>query len=349
MRPITLAAHEREITCVRINADGDLLFTAAADKRMMCWYLENGERIGTYDGHNGAVYDCDVDLKSKYLISAAADASAKLWDVASGKCLATYKYENDYAPRRRVHWGYDQKTFLYTTARYKDEHCRIVIQKIGDDPTDPPEPTTTITCTKYLITDCKWGPLNKTVIAVSEDGYLRQYDAKTGQILNEIEHSSGEQKEITCIEYSHDKTRFLVCGRDKAIKLYDSRTFEVLETYMATKPLNAVALHPRLPIIMACGGEKAINVALTGADKGRFEVHFYHLIYKELIGEVKTGHYSPLTKCALYPDGEGFVTGSHEGNAKLFRLDANFEAKFKAIFGEMNIDALPESAKHGQA
>jgi translation initiation factor 3 subunit I len=37
------------------NVDGDLLFTASKDDKPTCWYSENGERVGTYVGHSGAV------------------------------------------------------------------------------------------------------------------------------------------------------------------------------------------------------------------------------------------------------------------------------------------------------
>lgn len=59
MRPILLKGHERSITCVKYNADGDLLFTAAKDTVPTLWMADTGERMGTYNGHLGAVWDLD--------------------------------------------------------------------------------------------------------------------------------------------------------------------------------------------------------------------------------------------------------------------------------------------------
>jgi len=333
MRPICLAAHEKPVLAVKINRDGDLLFTASMDKSIMLWYTNNGERIGTYDGHQGAVYDCDVDYKSKRLLSACADASVKLWDVLTGKCLMTFKEEDDHQPRRKVAWHYDQETFFYTTMRFKI-NGRIVIQKCGNDPSNPPPPEMIITReSKKNIIDAIWGPKCQTIITVDDEGFLIQYGVKTGKEIKRIQHSEGTVTEITGIVYSHDKTKIAVCGRDKMVKLYESKNLTVVNEYQATKPLNHVALHPRLPIIMACGGEKAIDVALTSASKGQFEVQFFHLIYKVLIGEVQTGHYSPLRVCTFSPDGEFFVTGSEEGNCRIFKFDSNFTEKFQSAFG----------------
>lgn len=58
-----LKGHERAITCVIYNNDGDLVFTAAKDQIPTLWYAESGERIGTYQGHQGAVWDLSVSCK----------------------------------------------------------------------------------------------------------------------------------------------------------------------------------------------------------------------------------------------------------------------------------------------
>lgn len=62
-RPILLKGHERAITCVMYNKDGDLVFTAAKDQMPTLWYAKTGERIGTYQGHQGAVWDLTVSCE----------------------------------------------------------------------------------------------------------------------------------------------------------------------------------------------------------------------------------------------------------------------------------------------
>jgi translation initiation factor 3 subunit I len=56
-----LKGHERSITKVIYNRDGDLIFTASKDDKPSLWYSDSGERIGTYIGHGGAVWDIDVN------------------------------------------------------------------------------------------------------------------------------------------------------------------------------------------------------------------------------------------------------------------------------------------------
>lgn len=41
-----------------------MLFTCSKDSVINVWYSHNGERLGTYEGHNGSVWTVDVDCES---------------------------------------------------------------------------------------------------------------------------------------------------------------------------------------------------------------------------------------------------------------------------------------------
>lgn len=87
MRPLQLKGHERSITQVKYNREGDLLFSAAKDYQPSVWYSENGERLGTYIGHNGVIWCIDVTYDSKRLISGGGDNNFILWDCLTGTAL----------------------------------------------------------------------------------------------------------------------------------------------------------------------------------------------------------------------------------------------------------------------
>ena len=61
VRPLIIQGHERPLTMVKYNREGDLLFSTGKDHTPSVWYSDNGERIGTYDGHNGTVWCLDVN------------------------------------------------------------------------------------------------------------------------------------------------------------------------------------------------------------------------------------------------------------------------------------------------
>jgi hypothetical protein len=79
IRPLLLKGHEKSITQIAYNREGDLLFSASRAEFVAVWWADNGERIGSYHGHNGAVWFLDVSQDSKKLLTCSADSSAKIW------------------------------------------------------------------------------------------------------------------------------------------------------------------------------------------------------------------------------------------------------------------------------
>lgn len=61
---LRIPGHERSLTQIKFNKEGDLLFSCSKDHVINVWFSHNGERLGTYDGHNGTVWTIDVDCTS---------------------------------------------------------------------------------------------------------------------------------------------------------------------------------------------------------------------------------------------------------------------------------------------
>lgn len=59
-RPLLLKGHERTITHLQFNPEGDLLFSCSKSYVPCVWFTDNGELAGTFHGHNGTVWSCDV-------------------------------------------------------------------------------------------------------------------------------------------------------------------------------------------------------------------------------------------------------------------------------------------------
>jgi WD40 repeat protein len=101
-RPYVLNGHSRSITFIKYNRDGDLLFSCGKDHTPCVWRGASGERIGTYNGHKGTVWGCDVTPDSTLLLTASADPSVKLWDVRTGRELFTFEQKG---AARSVAWA----------------------------------------------------------------------------------------------------------------------------------------------------------------------------------------------------------------------------------------------------
>jgi translation initiation factor 3 subunit I len=133
MRPILLKGHSRSLTMIKYNRDGDLLFSCAKDHQPNVWYSDSGERLGTYVGHQGAVWACDVSYHSERLLTAAADASVKLWDVQTGEELFSFPHSG---PARSVNFSTGDKFFVSVADKFSDKPASVFVYALADDLAD---------------------------------------------------------------------------------------------------------------------------------------------------------------------------------------------------------------------
>jgi len=316
-----MKGHERPLTFLKYNRDGDLLFSCAKDHTPTVWYGHNGERLGTYRGHNGAVWCCDVSRDSTRLITSSADQTAKLWNVETGTQLFSFNFES---PARAVDLAVGDKLVVITTDPFMELPSAIHIKRIEKDLSkQTADSVLTITGIKGRINRAVWGPLNSTIISGGEDSVVRIWDSETGKLLRESDKETGHQKAITSLCKSADGSHFLTGSLDKSARLWDIRTLTLIKTYVTERPVNAVAISPLLDHVVIGGGQEASHVTTTDRRAGKFEAKFFHKILEEEIGGVK-GHFGPINALAFNPDGRSFASGGEDGYVRLHHFDPDY-------------------------
>ncbi|KAI3726605.1 hypothetical protein L1987_66403 [Smallanthus sonchifolius] len=321
MRPILMKGHERPLTFLKYNRDGDLLFSCAKDHTPTVWFADNGERLGTYRGHNGAVWCCDVSRDSTRLITGSADQSAKLWDVQTGTPLFTFNFDS---PARAVDFSVGDKLSVITTDPFMGLSSAIHVKRIAADPDDQiGESVLVLKGPQGRINRAVWGPLNRTIISAGEDAVVRIWDTETGKLLQENDKDVGHKKTITSLAKSTDASHFLTGSLDKSAKLWDSMSLTLIKTYVTERPVNAVAMSPLLNHVVLGGGQDASSVTTTDHRAGKFEAKFYDKILQEEIGGVK-GHFGPINALAFNPDGKSFSSGGEDGYVRLHHFDSDY-------------------------
>lgn len=247
--------------------------------------------MGTYHGHQGAIWTVDVDPTSTVIASGSADNTIKLWEVQTGKCLMTWDFPTAV---KRVEFNEDGTQLLGVTEKRMGHLGTIVVLDINVDPAaeQNPEKNLTIVCDESKATVAGWSYLSKYIIAGHEDGSVSQYDAKNGDLIYNIPvHELGVQ--VTDLQWSPDRTYLITASKDKTAKLISARDLEVLKTYVADTPLNSATITPKKDFVILGGGQAAMDVTTTAARQGKFEARFYHKIFEEEVGRVR-GHFGPL-------------------------------------------------------
>ncbi|KAI9643012.1 translation initiation factor eIF3 subunit [Ciborinia camelliae] len=321
MRPILLQGHERALTQIRYNRDGDIIFSTAKDQHICAWYAHNGERLGTYHGHQGAIWTVDVDPTTTIIASGAADNTVRLWDVKTGKCLKTWDFNTAV---KRVEFNEDATQLLAVTEQRMGFLGTIVVLDINLDVDGPQsdDRALTITCAESKATVAGWSYMSKYIIAGHEDGSVSQYDAKTGELLfNTQVHEPDMQ--LTDLQWSSDRTYFITASKDKSAKLVNARDLEVMKTYVTDTPLNSASITPKKDFVILGGGQAAMDVTTTSARQGKFEARFYHKIFEEEIGRVR-GHFGPLNTVAVDPNGKGYASGGEDGYVRVHQFDKGY-------------------------
>eukprot|EP01084_Bolivina_argentea_P256257 431362_1 len=333
------------MTKVQFNHDDDLVFTSAADNIVCVWDSTTGERLGTYEGHKGAVFDFDIDYVSKYLLTGSGDSSIKLWQIGSGVALHTFQ-----TPVRvtSVNWSCGDKLFCASSPQFLKKKAVVHIynnpmideNKLDDNDLEPIKSIqlTNSTGGDFGVTKAVWSPLNDQIFALCSDCTIRIIDVTKGKQTKKVIFDKNVKARMardnevgtnmTDIRYSNDFCTAIVCSRNKFAKMYDiNRWDQPICSYESDRALNTVAIHPKLDIIAIGGGKTAQQAALDKRN-GKYEAQFYHKIFQEKIGTIETDCFSPLNSMDWNSDGSALVLGYEEGQARLFTMDADFDKQF---------------------
>jgi WD40 repeat protein len=92
MKPLNLQGHSRPIKKILFSDNGEMLFTASADRNVISWFTNNGEKYKTY-AHSAAVNTLVLSNEGSYLISGDNTGCTYIWDVKGGTLLK--KIEHD--------------------------------------------------------------------------------------------------------------------------------------------------------------------------------------------------------------------------------------------------------------
>lgn len=324
MRPLMLHGHERAITQIKYNREGDLLFSCSKDPVPNVWYSINGERLGTLDGHTGAVWCIDVNWDSTKIITGAADTKLGFWDLETGSVISMINTDTSV---RTCGFSFSGKQVMYSTDKSMGKQCEIKVvdtldphQMRGDDA------IVTIPVLTSKVTSAVWGPLEECLITGHENGDLVKWDIKT---IQKDTVKKDHRDNINDIQFCTDQTMFITASKDHTAKLFDTNTMDHLKTYKTERPVNSAAISPIRDHVVLGGGQEAMDVTTTSARVGKFDARFFHLVFEEEFARVKD-HFGPINSVAFHPDGKSYSSGGEDGYVRVHVFDPSyFEFQFE--------------------
>jgi translation initiation factor 3 subunit I len=319
MRPLLLKGHERPLTRVKFNREGDLVFTVAMDKSPTVWRASNGERLGTYRGHNGAVRDVDISYHTERIVTGSADNTACLWVAETGVALHSWEHAS---PVRCTSFAPGDAHIAVATAKLMGQDSNVFIYKHDMDAKEQdPTPVLTLEGHSGTIARVLWYPTKQYILTAAEDQTIRKWDVETGTEIGCIENAHA--RDIKDCQFSVDSQAFITASKDCTAKLWDFHNMRQLKVYTADNPVNSAAISPRFPHVLLGGGQEASQVTTTSDRAGKFEGKIYHMVYEEELGRVK-GHFGPINTVSFSPDGTKYVSGGEDGFVRMHDFDPDY-------------------------
>ena len=324
MIPILLQAHTRSLTKVIFNQAGDLLFTASKDSVPNVWRSHNGERLGSFHGHEGVVWSMAVTADSEKLVTGSGDNSARVWAVNGGKEVG--RIDTETAVRAVALSQGDRFLAIATDATMK-KSAKILIYEFpslklvktidctGDDKIKP---------TVVAFSDC-----NEFIITGHQDGSLCLWDWNSNTssgdeaITVPVKKNNPHSDVIRDLQLSADRSYFITASRDNTAKIIDTATLTALKTFKTERPVNSASISPLRNEVVVAGGQEALHVTTTSSRAGQFEARFFHQIYENEVGRVK-GHFGPINTLAYHPSGKGYASGAEDGYVRLHHFDQDY-------------------------
>ncbi|XP_046390530.1 eukaryotic translation initiation factor 3 subunit I [Ischnura elegans] len=319
MKPILLHGHERPITQIKYNREGDLLFSSAKDPTPNVWYSLNGERLGSLEGHTGAVWTIDVNWQTTRVMTGAADSTLKIWDCETGVTVGTV---HAISSVRTCGFSYSANMAVYSTDTQLKQQCEIAVIDVrnADESIGEANAILRIPIPTSKVTSILWGALDETLISGHENGEICLWDVRNCKKITSVsDHSAA----INDMQFNKDGTMFVTASKDNTAKLFDSESLMCLKVYKTERPVNSAAISPILDHVVLGGGQDAMEVTTTSTRVGKFDSRFFHLVFEEEFGRIK-GHFGPINSIAFHPDGKSYSTGGEDGYVRVHTLDPSY-------------------------
>jgi WD40 repeat protein len=190
------------------------------DKKIILWASTTLEPIRSFDGHTAAVRELAFSPDDKTLASVGEDNTFRLWDVATGKLKVT----------RTEHTSKVQSVEYYPDGKAIATASSDRTVRLWDA---SGKPTQVLTGHMSVVEDCAVSPDGKQILSSTGNvGQLIFWDARTGEMLRDLPtaHGIDFDMEIDCVAYSPDGKWAVSGSKDRTIKFWDPKTFNLLHT-----------------------------------------------------------------------------------------------------------------------
>ncbi|KAM0688072.1 Eukaryotic translation initiation factor 3 subunit I [Conglomerata obtusa] len=299
-----LTLHDRPITDLQFNKDGDLLFAASKDASISLYRLKD-TIIGTYSAHKGAINSISINDNTTKMASGAADKYLILWDI-NGDPI----YEKECESMVKSVYLYEDKLLYCTDDSFsKQPKIGIIDDRSGKKEY---EQIMNFNLTKAVI-DYK----RENIVVGDCDGGVSKIDLRNNKTTRTVFHSA----KINSVKNSACGSFFVTGSSDAQVKIINYE-LEEIRCFVTEDPVNSAVIMRSNTKLVSAGGINARDVTLTRS-KTNFSVNFFDVGTKNLVGGFST-HYGTINCVDVHPNEEMYCSGGEEGIICIVEMGQDF-------------------------
>lgn len=301
-----LRSHQRSLTEVKFNSDGDLLFSACKNGMLSLWRVQTGEKIGGYEGHEGAIFSIDMSRDSAHLVAGTTSSSDVMWDIETGKVVREF---DTAVTTKSVVFEQNGSTVHMCTDAIMGVSPKIWTYDVRSG-TAVNETVTDNVPTRICIT------LNGNLIYGDTEGSVTLLDKRT---YKTVHTKSVHQSKVSSLLPSFSQTYFITGSDDFRSKILSSE-LEVIREFVSDSPINASRVSPDDRLAICGGGTNARDVTTKGG-KGNFNLEVFDCATTRLVGHYSL-HFGTVNTLDIHPTGRALASGAEDGLVNLIQIEA---------------------------
>lgn len=313
------------MTVCKYNNVGDLIYIGDKDSKIVTVIdTLDYNVIGTFEGHNGIVWNLDISKNDLILITASGDLTIGFFNAKNGNKI--YQSNEKCIPKY-VCAQKDHTTFKTTNlvgiiceALTKKSTTYISIydlDTIGEENFTEKIKLLWVRQSKPNV--MIWSSDNELLIGCDDGKIIRRnINDLNGEFEKEYQiHTQA----IKSIVWNKSRTQILTGSLDCEAKQIEIKNgdfddnLNVLYTYKSSVPINyAIWNHNERKVILG-GGIEAMNVAKTSDND--LNIKIYRTTDQKLTNHIGS-HFGPIRYIDKAPNSKNFMTASQDGTVKIY-------------------------------
>lgn len=253
-----LKGHANSILDLWWGQDGDLLFSASADKTGAIYDLTTGQRLKKLRQQTAAVNCIVGNRRGRQLVATGSDdCTALVYDIRQK--LAVYDIKHDYQVLSTAFS--DDSSQLFVAGIDNDIQC-FELRKIDT-------PYYTLQGHADAVTGVRLSPDGSYLLSTSRDNSMRSWDVRPfisgkdkhkGRAVAAYQgHCVDIQNNLLRCAWSSDGSKVTSGSADYFVYVWDAKTSKILYKLPGHRgSVNAVDFHPQEPVILSGASDKTL-------------------------------------------------------------------------------------------